>query len=229
MHDAADKPQKTIIINDVIYFKGLNIICRKPIRIKKQKLFINFSYEIIHFDSTSITLLDKLTEEKFVLDHSQLKYFSLGYCMTGHASQGLTIPGKISIFDVDCRYASREWFYTAITRTTNLKNVYIYLPDEKASILQQLKTIITERIGHHKLSDVKRPYREEDYVDVKWVLKELTRTQNFCEECHQNYDLLSNTIYQFSIDRVDNDRAHVKDNCRIICRICNISKKNTHH
>ena len=46
--------------------------------------------------------------------------------MTCHSAQGTSIKCKITIFDYKYKYVSRKWIWTAITRATNLDNVYFY-------------------------------------------------------------------------------------------------------
>ena len=54
-----------------------------------------------------------------------INHFNLPCAQTCHSVQGLTIPGKITIFDIDSYYASREWIWTALTRVNSLKNIKI--------------------------------------------------------------------------------------------------------
>ena len=55
--------------------------------------------------------------------------FMHSYCRTGDSIQGITIDNDdsvITIYDWQFFYASREWIWTALTRATNLKNVYFH-------------------------------------------------------------------------------------------------------
>ncbi|MFM7977975.1 MAG: C-terminal helicase domain-containing protein [Candidatus Fonsibacter sp.] len=48
--------------------------------------------------------------------------FIHGYFRTCHSLQG----SSIIVFDWDLHYTSRKWIYTAVTRATELNNVYFY-------------------------------------------------------------------------------------------------------
>ena len=46
------------------------------------------------------------------------------YCKTCHSFQGSTIEEDFPIFDHKFAYVTRKWFYTAVTKATDLKNVF---------------------------------------------------------------------------------------------------------
>ncbi len=147
-------------------------------------------------------------------------YFKLPYARTCHSMQGLSVEGEVTIFEVDNPNASVEWLYTAITRTTNLKNVYIFrgeLPNRS----DPASTMIRERIYSHKDADKKagRKFNEKSYITEVWILDTLKRA-HYCAECEQSLD-----ITKFSVDRINNALAHTKNNCRIICLPCNLANK----
>jgi hypothetical protein len=47
-----------------------------------------------------------------------------------HASQGCTIKSKYIIFDWKYSYVSIKWFKVALTRATDIDNIYFYDSDE---------------------------------------------------------------------------------------------------
>ena len=48
------------------------------------------------------------------------------YCATCHSSQGASINGKICIFDYPDKLVNWRWLWTAITRATQIENVYFH-------------------------------------------------------------------------------------------------------
>ena len=72
--------------------------------------------------SNAMTLPVSLIKKNFVHNH----------CRTCHSFQGSTIEEAITIFDHKFAYATRKWIYTAVTRATDLKQVYFYDYDESA-------------------------------------------------------------------------------------------------
>ena len=52
------------------------------------------------------------------------------YCRTCRSFQGCSIDEAITIFDHKFTNVNRKWLYTAITRATDLKQVYFYDYDE---------------------------------------------------------------------------------------------------
>ena len=59
------------------------------------------------------------------------KNFTHNYCRTCHSFQGSTIDDAITIFDWWFVHVDRSWIYTAITRSTDLRQVYLYDYDEE--------------------------------------------------------------------------------------------------
>ena len=60
------------------------------------------------------------------------KNFAHKYCRTCHSFQGSTIEEAITIFDHKFPYVTKKWLYAAVTKATDLKQVYFYDYDESA-------------------------------------------------------------------------------------------------
>ena len=52
--------------------------------------------------------------------------FIYNYCMTYHSLQGSSVNESITIFDYKFKNVNRNWLYVAVTRATDLNNVYFY-------------------------------------------------------------------------------------------------------
>ena len=61
----------------------------------------------------------------------------------------------------------------------------------------------------------------ESFVDVSDI-----KSNFICCECGINMGINDKDIQiNFTVDRINNNYAHIKGNCRAICHHCNISKK----
>jgi hypothetical protein len=140
----------------------------------------------------------------------------LPYSQTCYSLQGLDITVPYCIFDINNYFVDIPWIYTAISRATEIKNINLYFGDASTNLLDYK---IQGMIASHKRSDTKRNMPTDDYITLPWVLDELKNT----DVCYYCKDELNED--NFSIDRKDNNLNHIKENCQIICRNCNVSKK----
>jgi len=165
--------------------------------------------------------------KKYNLTKGQYDLFELPYCWTSHAIQGMTITEEMSVFDVRkpkfvTKKAHAQAFWTAITRATTLKNVHVYVGESGAKNLSVASTIKRKIAGHKEYDVSKGFYDEENFVDERWVRKELKNVGRRCYHCNVELSWTGNT--QFSIDRYNNDQGHTKENCSVICVSCNKGK-----
>jgi hypothetical protein len=135
----------------------------------------------------------------------------------------MTIDDKITIFDFGNYHVDKHWVYTAITRTTELSNVSIYMgkqKDPKEMLLEK----ITKMIQHHKQADIKADRLDNwtEYINTQYAYEMLMKTNN-CKYCLEPIDIMGDSC--FSINRTDNNLAHIKSNCEITCWLCNVSMK----
>jgi len=210
---------------DTKYYVYQELICRKSFKQKtKQVGFVNFTYIITDIDDENniYTLYDGENDDIYVSAQQLESGFKLPYARTCHSQQGSTIDEKITIFDLNHFMVNTKWIYTAITRTTDLKNIQFYIAPYNVSLdiygLEEVKNKLKNDIENHKISDKNAGRDMSDYVDVEWSLN-ISEKTNRCSLC------MKDIMETFSIDRIDNSKGHSKDNCRIICWLCNVSKK----
>ena len=120
------KPDDSKYAQDAILAVGVPVICdvtNTEIDIVKNEMM-----EISEIDNETVSFLrerdgviDTITDdiEKF---H---KRYLLGYCVTIHKSQGDTIQGRLNIYDWNYVKKYERVAYTAVTRSTALKNIYV--------------------------------------------------------------------------------------------------------
>lgn len=227
------KPDKCVIINGVKYWKGMTLICDKRFNLAGIKCHTNYEYELKKINSNKFTLYESIEDKTFELDIKFIDNFRYSFCNTVHSIQGLTFIEDYTIFDVDSPRASRNWIYTAITRTDDISKITIFQSSKKTVENREYSMLVhyfLSRIEDHKKADKKanREFNKKDYVDYNWVSKKF-KERNTCSLCNvpfeteiKNCSVKSN----ISIDRIDNKKPHNKNNCRLICRECNKKSSN---
>ena len=239
-------------VKDKKLFVGLELIKKGNRAFSDQMLYTNFSYIITRIDKDKrikrkgspanigaiyivpIELLDENTNiaDTIFLNEIEIPFnatvdFAYPYATTMMSSQGDTYDDvPIAIFDIDSHYCGWQSIHTSIGRTNELKNIYLYLGESFRINQQRLETIITTRITQHKAEDKKRKreFTEEEYVDIEWVLKTMKDSKLCCTYCRYPYNFFeADSKNRFSIERRENNIAHIKTNCVIYCRGCNES------
>ena len=157
--------------------------------------------------------------------------FIFNYCSTCHSTQGASIDGKICIFDYNNKLVNWRWLWTAITRATQIENVYFYrYNNDKGDTFNNklLLSYFDKKIVGYKIQD-KAGHREivKDYINSDWFIDKLGSTCNICK-CELIYNIHANGSMTSNItaDRIDNNISHSVSNCKICCVRCNASKSN---
>jgi hypothetical protein len=209
-----------------VYYVGLDLICRKTYKAKNIKFVVNNTYTITDIDSDIYEISDDGIETMHISKEMIEIYFRLSYARTCHSYQGLSEEEPITIFNVNHYMVDNDWIYTAITRSTELNNIYIYMGENYDNEEEKLKSQIKYMIEGHKDSDYNKnrllKNKKYKYVSVDWTMNEL-KTVKKCSMCFKNFDV--SNFECFSIDRIDNNIGHYEFNCQIICRRCNVGKK----
>lgn len=110
---------KLIVSNGVILNVGKSF--------KSAGIFKNEMWEVLETNGNTIKLKSLINNEIMDMNDSYGKYFTLGFCVTSHSAQGLTIVGDMcvheSLFMVS---VDKDILYTAVTRGCKRSNVHIY-------------------------------------------------------------------------------------------------------
>ena len=143
--------------------------------------------------------------------------FRLPYSQTCFVVQGDTIDEPYAIFDVASPMADKKWFWTAVTRCRSFKQVWVYVGEP----LVDADTINAKLAG----------YAEQDAkagrvgtLITRTETMELMKTANFCcSLCYGRVELCyePGDAEQWSLDRINNDLPHTKDNVRLAHLGCN--------
>ena len=216
------------------YEIGEILICRKYIKLKKShvKFQVNFQYKIVKIEGEFFSLENIITGDVQSIGDKIIKdAFIFNYCATCHSSQGASINGKVCIFDYKNKLANWRWLWTAITRATEIENVYFYrYNNDKADDFNNnlLCSYFDKKIVGYKMQD-KLGHREicKDYISSDWFFDNLGATCNICK-CELIYNIHASGAVSSNItaDRINNNIGHSLSNCKICCVRCNASKSN---
>jgi hypothetical protein len=179
---------------------------------KKRKINSNAIYTIKNILPKHLVIKGKDGLERKLTKASTTKFLRRPWCRTGHSIQGQTIGDKLYIHDAETWMATARWLRTAITRCRTLDIVLVKYKDP----LRVPQRVIEKRIEHHIKADNEksRAFTSEEYVSVDWTMQKIKSQGYTCATCPEPLDK------DWSIDRIDNARAHTKENCQISCRRC---------
>jgi hypothetical protein len=113
-----------------------------------------------------------------------------------------------------------------------IKDIY-YKSNQDENI--QVKTILQEeierKIASYKQQDLlKNKYNDILFIDIDCILKKLIDIEMQCFYCKCQILVLYEIVReltQWSVDRINNDEGHNKDNFVIACLNCNIKRRTT--
>ena len=91
-------------------------------------------------------------------------------------------------------------------------------------------TEIKQKISGYKQQDIlKKVLNIENFVTFDYVLEKLFESKLECYYCSQHIYILYERVrelLQWSLDRINNDIGHNKDNVVIACLNCNLKRRN---
>ena len=198
-------------------------------------LSMNFIYRVVYANSKKVTFSDGMRDDLVMNIRPFRSHFQRAFCMTAHSFQGQSLDEKYTIFDWQNRFTlqSKEWIYTAISRARSLSDVFLY----NKSIVEDFDTSLQARVQRmcqmYYANDITDPrfahmteeaVRSGEFVDEAWILAALERTPK-CEVCLEMLDIEERKSRSFSVDRISNFVGHIKSNCRLICHLCNVTRK----
>lgn len=209
------------LVNGVTYYYSGSLICKANLKVQNNRMFPNYEYKIVKMNNKTFTLMDVLDKETMyeVSIDSIVKNFSLPYVNTVHSSQGSDIPQKYVIADWKRDDITINWLYTAITRTTSLDDVYFLDFNTKE---QNKLSVAKMMVATYKIQDknAKREYDNDMFVTPEWIV-ERHRQYPSCRTCGCYMSFEKHADNKLSVNRINNDLAHTKANCELLCAKCN--------
>ncbi|GFS16362.1 hypothetical protein ElyMa_001471000 [Elysia marginata] len=152
----------------------------------------------------------------------------LGYSISVHFSQGLTIHNPQKVWIVDDYLQWSNLAYLAVSRVEYMRQLArVACPPEEGSIAgppseQQMRKAIQKKLVAYKRQDRAKGLAGFD-LKVDHILQLKEAQNNRCSAC--NIELLwvypPEDTQQFSVDRLDNSRGHSRGNVRLTCLDCN--------
>ena len=221
-----DQTQKFLFQRHKEQFQGSEVpILYHPKDSRKQNIMVtipgtNQKEELVLNDIKGVTV--EAAEAAIQTDD-----WRLGYALTVHSSQGLTIkdPQKVWIIDDYLQWSNLT--YLAVSRVEYMHQLErVVCPPEEGSEVkqlteQQLRIVVQRKLVAYKRQDQAKGLRFNLKVDHILHLKEAQNNQ--CAAC--NIEILwayqPKDTQQFSIDRLDNAKGHTQDNIRLTCLECN--------
>jgi hypothetical protein len=92
---------------------------------------------------------------------------------------------------------------------------------------------IHRKIYGYRAQDIEKGLLDESkFIDEEHVLSAMIECKNMCFYCKREVDVLYEFVRepnQWSLDRLNNDFGHNKDNVVISCLRCNLRRKTMHH
>ena len=158
--------------------------------------------------------------------------WALGYAITVHSSQGLTIadPQKVWIIDDYLQWSNLA--YLAVSRVEHLSQLErVVCPPEEGSeeargepaevSAQQLRKVIQRKLVAYKRQDAAKWIRFNLKVDHILRLKEAQSNRCVAGNIELLWAYQPKDTQQDSVDRLDNTMGHIRDNTRLTCLECN--------
>lgn len=101
--------------------------------------------------------------------------------------------------------------------------------EEKDEICKIIKQQVNHKIASYKSQDViKNLYNEDKFIKFEDILEKMIELEMKCYYCKDNmivlYDFVRE-IKQWSVDRIDNNEGHNKDNFYLACLECNLKRR----
>ena len=227
-------PENAVKFDNFYHYQGLEIVCKKHYRVKNIRLYTNYTYVLDNINTKKFTVVEPVENVKMTMDIDLLKkHFKPPYCNTVHSVQGLSIDDDITVFDCNTPYTDRHFVWTAITRARSLdKIIYFHHSENEVKRLEESRKnqFLKLKIDFYKRQDMdaKRDILKDKYIDVAWFADAISQVDR-CSLCGCKYYMVldeSNNIFcNISVDRLDNNGYHSKDNCHLLCIECNKSKK----
>ena len=105
--------------------------------------------------------------------------------------------------------------------------------DNNNDVYKKILKQIQSKINGYKNQDKKKKiFSTDKFVDIDFILNLLKENEFKCYYCKNNVKILYKLVRestQWSIERINNEFGHNKDNVTIACLDCNLKRKTMYH
>ena len=154
--------------------------------------------------------------------------WALGYAITVHSSQGLTIADPQMVWIIDDYLQWSNLAYLAVSRVEHLSQLerLVCLQEEGSEGAGTLTEQQLRKVIQRKLVACKRQYAAKGSgfnLKVDPILELKEAQSNRCVACNTElvWAYQPKDTQQFSVDRLDNTMGHIRNNTRLTCLECN--------
>jgi hypothetical protein len=91
-----------------------------------------------------------------------------------------------------------------------------------------MRQLISKKVSSYIQQDKKKERTEEEFITLDETIEKLVCSQMRCKYCNIQIKLfykIQREDSQWTLDRIDNDRPHTKDNVIISCLKCNLKRR----
>jgi hypothetical protein len=142
------------------------------------------------------------------------------------------VKSEVKKREIMNKYNINPLFLNCDKQMQIIKDIYYksnqYENPQEKTILQQE---IEKKISSYRQQDLlKNKYNQLLFIDIECILKKLIDTEMQCFYCNCQVIVLYEIVReltQWSVDRINNDEGHNKDNFVIACLNCNIKRRTT--
>jgi hypothetical protein len=225
---------KGVLINGIIYYKDMELLCKTHYRSKDVRLYVNYTYRLTNINEKTFSIRDDVEKNDFTLSIDKLYLLSLPYGNTVYSVQGMSVEGDMTIFDSNTPYVDRNIIWTAITRCCCLSNLQIFIHSGKEVERlneSKFKQYLNMKIKGYKEQDslMNRKFNDREYIEVNDILSMLDKDKHVCGFCNKPYEIknIDGVIKtNITVQRENNSKPHIKGNCSLLCCKCNCALSN---
>lgn len=112
-------------------------------------------------------------------------------------------------------------------------NKQLNLIEDESAINDIVSSELRKKISSYKSQDKRKNiYNNEQFIDLKFVLKLLNDSKLKCYYCNKNVYVIYDNVYeskQWTLERIDNRLGHNKCNSVMSCLDCNLRRRTMYH
>ena len=176
----------------------------------------------------------KPTSKKCILITGKNNRYHMRKIMDGRKSSNnthdSTLSGRIDTYDKEfCKQEIQRDIIRCLFNTFNSRE---NTPIQYTDIIRKVSEHIRSKLSSYKMQDKlkKRIINDETYSSLVSITEMLHKCDLTCHYCKQDIIVIYNTsdsreMCQWSLDRLDNNLPHDKNNVVISCLDCNLNKR----